>query len=108
MDSHVRYAFLASQADQCEETWPNPSLRTAYVLCHITAVYLGPCLTVAGCHWAVGHKLCAAASSAAGPAAATIALGAPVAPRKPRQVIIVADGQSKVGGRPANKGLSVT
>lgn len=72
------------QSGQCEEVWPSPSLRTAYALSHIGLVYLGPCLTVAGCHWAVGHKLCAAANSShAAPAVAGLPLPAP---RKPRQV----------------------
>ncbi|KAK3929930.1 Alpha-2 adrenergic receptor [Frankliniella fusca] len=83
---------VVSEAGQCEEAWTSPSLRTAYALTHIGLVYLVPCLTVAGCHWAVGHKLCAAASASV-PAAAGLPLPAP---RKPRQVIIVADGQSKV------------
>lgn len=78
----------------CCQDWPDPTLWTAYVLGHVTVVYLLPGLTVAACHHSVGHKLYAASLSAAA-ANGDIPLPMPILGR-PREVIIVASVQNDV------------
>ncbi|KAK6624890.1 hypothetical protein RUM44_011754 [Polyplax serrata] len=67
---------------QCKEIWPTDLLKRAYTLSHIALVYVIPCLTVASCHFSVGHKLCATSHP-------TLPLPLPLF-RKPQHVIIVA------------------
>lgn len=76
----------------CCQAWTDPTLWTAYVLGHVTVVYLLPGLTVAACHHSVGHKLYAA-SLAAAAANGDIPLPMPILGR-PREVIIVASVQN--------------
>jgi len=92
---------LAGTGRQCEGTWAPPEWRTSFTVCHLGLVYLAPCLTVAVCHFAVGHKLCEVSLTAAA-ARGQLPLPMPIL-RRPKHVIIVAslanDAPSKVKGR---------
>ncbi|XP_069682460.1 alpha-2Da adrenergic receptor [Periplaneta americana] len=83
---------------QCEEAWASPTWRTAFNVTHLALVFLAPCLTVAVCHFAVGHKLCEVSLTAAA-ARGQLPLPMPIL-RRPKHVIIVAsvanDAPSKV------------
>ncbi|KAJ9584208.1 hypothetical protein L9F63_021443, partial [Diploptera punctata] len=88
----------AGSGGQCEESWSSPDWRTAFTVCHLCLVILVPCVTVAVCHFAVGHKLCEVSLSAAA-ARGQLPLPMPIL-RRPKHVIIVAsvanDAPSKV------------
>lgn len=89
---------LAGTGGRCEGTWTSPVWRTSFTVCHLGLVYLLPCLTVAVCHFAVGHKLCEVSLTAAA-ARGQLPLPMPIL-RRPKHVIIVAslanDAPSKV------------
>jgi hypothetical protein len=96
--SPVVVVNFAGAGGQCEETWASPVWRTSFTICHLGLVYLAPCLTVAVCHFAVGHKLCEVSLTAAA-ARGQLPLPMPILHR-PKHVIIVAslanDAPSKV------------
>ena len=88
----------AGPGGHCEESWSSPVWRTTFTVCHLGLVFLLPCLTVAVCHFAVGHKLCEVSLTAAA-ARGQLPLPMPIL-RRPKHVIIVAsvanDAPSKV------------
>ncbi|PNF23169.1 hypothetical protein B7P43_G03666 [Cryptotermes secundus] len=96
--SPVVVVNFAGTGGQCEETWASPIWRTSFNVCHLGLMYLAPCLTVAVCHFAVGHKLCEVSLTAAA-ARGQLPLPMPIL-RRPKHVIIVAslanDAPSKV------------
>jgi hypothetical protein len=96
--SPVVVVNFAGSGGHCEETWASPVWRTSFTVCHLGLVYLAPCLTVAVCHFAVGHKLCEVSLTAAA-ARGQLPLPMPIL-RRPKHVIIVAslanDAPSKV------------
>lgn len=96
--SPVVVVNFAGTGGQCEETWASPIWRTSFNVCHLGLLYLAPCLTVAVCHFAVGHKLCEVSLTAAA-ARGQLPLPMPIL-RRPKHVIIVAslanDAPSKV------------
>lgn len=88
---------MASAWHFTQITYRNP-LFSAFILSHIAIVYLIPCLTVASCHFSVGHELCASSQP-------SLPLPIPLI-KKPQHVIVVAsvlpNGPSKVrGGKPS-------
>ncbi|KAL0279654.1 UNVERIFIED_CONTAM: hypothetical protein PYX00_001160 [Menopon gallinae] len=78
--SPILYAREVS-LQACREFWPSDQIRTAFTLSHIAIVYLIPCLTVASCHFSVGHELCASSQP-------SLPLPIPLI-RKPQHVIVV-------------------
>ncbi|PSN52864.1 hypothetical protein C0J52_14469 [Blattella germanica] len=88
MSSPTVVVHSASSGGQCTETWTSPIWRTAFTVCHLALVFLVPCLIVAVCHFAVGHKLCEVSLTAAA-ARGQLPLPMPIL-RRPKHVIIVA------------------